>query len=101
MPSSATARLGQRETSLDLLEAIPHLVPASWRLCLLPDHVVRIEAALTVELPVSAVGLVGELSRFLLEAAPFLDVLQESGMDWSAGEADGVSPLDHVRRLPH
>ncbi len=98
VPSSATSMLGQREGALALLHAIPPRLPPCWRLRLLADHVVQIEAGLSLRLPVSAVGLVSELSAFLLAASPFLDVLDEGGMD--RGGCGAVRPWLAYPHLP-
>jgi hypothetical protein len=63
---------------------LPRALPGSWRLSLLPDHRVQLEAGSQVTLPITATDLLVELTRFALDLAPYLDLLDEAGI---AGEA--------------
>ncbi len=80
----STASLGQmhdgRKAALDLVRDLPDAFPANWRVRLAADHSIFMEAWLAVALPVSAVGLVVQMSSYLLHLSPFLDVLDEGGM---------------------
>ena len=69
-----------RDAALDLVRDLPNAFPANWRVRLTPDHSILMEARLAVALPVSAVGLVVQMSSYLLHLAPYLDVLDEGGM---------------------
>lgn len=80
VPSSAgTGDPRLRPSSFQLLHLLPRVVPGRWRVILLPDHRVRLEADADV-LPITATELLIELTRFLLELAPYLDVLDEAGI---------------------
>jgi hypothetical protein len=81
VPSSADPRdSGLRPQSFQLLHLLPHALPGPWRVLLLPDHRVQLEAAYQVTLPITATDLLVELTRFLLELAPYLDLLDEAGI---------------------
>lgn len=75
-----------RSRSFDLVRLLPRAMPASWRVVLLPDHCVRLEAETELRLPVTATDLLAELTRFLLQVAPYLDVLDEAGIAGAAFE---------------
>jgi len=80
VPSTAgVADRGMRPTSFQILHLLPRVLPGRWRLVLLPDHRVRLEAEADI-LPATASELLVELTRFLLELAPYLDVLDEAGI---------------------
>ncbi len=81
VPSTANPRdAGLRTQSFRLLHLLPHALPGPWRVLLLPDHRVQLEADSPVTLPITATDLLVELTRFLLELAPYLDVLDEAGI---------------------
>lgn len=68
-----------RPTGFHLLRLLPRVLPGRWRMVLLPDHRVRLEAEADV-LPITATELLVELTQFLLELASYLDVLDEAGI---------------------
>ncbi len=78
-----------RPSSFQLLRLLPRALPLRWRVVLLPDHRVRLEADAEM-FPITATELVAELTRFLLELAPYLDVLDEAGIA-GAEEAVGTA----------
>lgn len=81
VPSTAgAAEPAVRPDSFSLLRLMSDAFPAAWRLRLLPDHRVRLEADSRLALPIDAVGLLVELTQFLLELAPYLDMFDETGM---------------------
>jgi hypothetical protein len=85
VPSTANRRDSTlRPQSFQLLHLLPRALPGSWRVSLLPDHRVQLEAGSQVTLPITATDLLAELTCFLLELTPYLDLLDESGI---AGEA--------------
>ncbi len=87
VPSTANPRdSGLRAQSFQLLRLLPHALPEPWRVLLLPDHRVQLEADSPVTLPITATDLLVELTRFLLELEPYLDLLNEAGI---AGAAVG------------
>jgi len=86
VPSTAgpTPSAARRASLLDVLRQLPRLLPAGWRLRLMPDHSVVVEAQTELVLPVSAIALVTEMSLFLLSLAPYLDVLDAEGIGAAA-----------------
>jgi hypothetical protein len=69
-----------RPRSFALLHWLGRSAPAGWRLALLADHRVWLEAETPIALPITAVALVTELTRFALHLAPYIDLLDESGL---------------------
>ena len=81
VPSTANPRhSGLRRQSFRLLHLLPRSLPGPWRVALLPDHRVQLEADSSVSLPITATDLLVELTRFLLELAPYLELLDEAGI---------------------
>lgn len=81
VPSSAggTAQASRRD-SFALVRMTARAFPPDWRIGLLPDHRVRLETDAPLALPITASGLLVELTRFLLALAPYLDLFDETGM---------------------
>lgn len=69
----------RRDAVFSALRALPKLLPAPWRVALLPDHHICLLAEEAIALPVSAVGLLTGLSAFLLTLGPYLDLLEGQG----------------------
>lgn len=69
-----------RARSFALLRHLPRTLPENWRVFLLPDHGVRLEAESELALPIKASDLLVELAGFLLRLGPYLDVLEEDGI---------------------
>jgi hypothetical protein len=59
---------------------LPAALPQGWRLRLLPDHRVRLEAVLTLPAAPTATSLVGALVGFALALDPWLDRLESAGL---------------------
>lgn len=76
-----------RRRAFTVLRQLPALLPESWRMRLLADHRIGLEAYLPIALPAGAATLIAELAQFLLMIAPYLDVLDEAGMGAIAGTA--------------
>jgi hypothetical protein len=92
VPSSASPRdSGLRPQSFELLHLLPRAMPEPWRVMLMPDHRVQLEADSQVTLPITATDLLVELTRFLLELAPYLDLLDEAGIGVGSVEAGKVN----------
>jgi hypothetical protein len=60
--------------------ALPRSLPQGWRLTLLPDHRIRLEAEAPLESPPTAISLVAALVRFGLALDPYLDRLEGAGV---------------------
>lgn len=86
-PSSADPQeSGLRTASFQLLRLLPRALPDAWRILLLPDHGVRLEAETQLALPITASDLLVELTGFLLQLGPYLDLLDEAGIAGAALE---------------
>lgn len=81
IPSTATDNIqGTRPQSFAMLHALKREMPGSWQIRLMPDHSARLEVDSDITLPITAIALVTELTRFLLDLAPYLDLLDEAGV---------------------
>ena len=50
---------------------------------LLADHRVWLETEPRIELPITAAGLITEITRFALDLAPYLELMDETGLTLS------------------
>jgi hypothetical protein len=80
---------GQRAGMLAAVGALPKALPPGWRLSLLPDHRLRLEAEEALPAPTTATELVGRLVGFALALDPYLDRLDSAG---AAGLPSAVMP---------
>ena len=80
VPSTAHSAEAPRPRVFHLLRALRHHLPSPWRLRLLADHRVVIEQEGKLALPITATGLVSELTAFALCLAPYADIAEEAGM---------------------
>ncbi|MEJ0018361.1 MAG: hypothetical protein WDN25_17725 [Acetobacteraceae bacterium] len=78
--ASAAADGTLRPRSFTLLHWLENAVPRGWHVGLLADHTVWLKADTLVGMPITAVGLVTEITRFALELAPFLALMDEVGL---------------------
>ncbi len=78
----------QRQRSFATLRAFPRSLPAGWLIRLMPDHQLRMETDTAITLPIAAVALVTDLTQFLLDLAPYLDLLDEIGVAPPSARAD-------------
>jgi hypothetical protein len=69
-----------RPRSFALVRWLEKSVPAAWQVRLLADHRVWLETETRIGLPITAAALITEITRFLLELAPYLDLLDETGL---------------------
>ena len=58
-------------------------MPSDWRVVLLADHRVWLETEPRVELPITAASLITEITRFALDLAPYLELMDETGLTLS------------------
>jgi hypothetical protein len=84
VPSTAggdpARRRERRGAIFDTLQGLQTDAAAPAHLRLLPDHRVTVEGARQVALPASAGDLVTQITCFLLDLAPYLDVLADAGV---------------------
>jgi hypothetical protein len=93
VPSTAGGDAGRnairRARSFDAVRGLGGALRAEWRLSLLADHRIAIEASRDLHLPVSAVDLVTQVTCFLLDLAPYLDWLDEVELGGGAAAGGG------------
>ena len=58
-------------------------MPPDWRVALLADHRVWLETEPRIDLPITAAGLITEITRFALDLAPYLELMDEIGLTLS------------------
>ena len=63
-----------------LLHWLENTVPPAWQVTLLADHRVWLETQARITLPITAAGLITEITHFALELAPYLELLDETGL---------------------
>jgi hypothetical protein len=81
VPSSASVSDEElRPRSFAVSHWLPKSVPPDWRVLLLADHRVWLDAETRIALPITASALITEITRFLLVLAPYLDLLDEDGL---------------------
>ena len=81
VPSTASMPEGVlRPQGFTLLHWLPRYLPPEWRLVLLPDHRVILDAQPAIVFPITVVSLLTQLTCFLLALSPYLDLLDETGI---------------------
>ncbi|MCQ8278741.1 hypothetical protein NFI95_09780 [Acetobacteraceae bacterium KSS8] len=83
IPSTALAP-ERRPDAFALLRFLPTQLPEGWTLSLLADHGLRVAAEYHLALPAVVGELLVPATRFSLELAPYLDVLEEYGVAMEA-----------------
>lgn len=81
--SASTHDTTLRPRSFALLRWLEKDVPAAWRVQLLADHRVWLESDMRIGLPITAVDLIIEITRFALGLGPYLDLMDEIGLTLS------------------
>ena len=75
----STAEPGaDRPAAFAALAGLPRSLPPGWRLGLLPDHRIRLEAEAPLGAPPTATALVAAMVRFALALDPYLDSLEST-----------------------
>ncbi len=82
--SATTPDAALRPRCFALVHRLERIVAPPWRIALLADHRVWLEAGLRIGLPVTAAGLVAEVTCFALDLAPYLELMDEVGLTLSA-----------------
>ncbi len=78
VPSTAETG-GDRDRTFAELAALPRTLPDGWRVKLLPDHRIRVDADTPMDSPPTATRLITAMVRFALELDPYLDRLESAG----------------------
>ena len=81
VPSSASTPDGTlRPRTFALLRWMEKSVPADWHVRLLADHRVWLETERRIAMPITAAALITEITCFVLDLGPHLDLLEEEGL---------------------
>jgi hypothetical protein len=79
IPSSASDP-ATRVACFTMLRNLLAALPNSWNVRLLPDHQPQLEVDSVVALPITVTNLVTELTLFLLQLSPYLDLMDQAGV---------------------
>jgi hypothetical protein len=93
-PTDEAEAMAARKRAFGVLRGLPSSLPTSWHLALLADHRLDLVARVKLSLPVTASDLLTEVTMFLLELSPYLDLLDESGifgLDAAGAEAGNAN----------
>jgi hypothetical protein len=78
--SAGTPDESLRPRSFALLRWLERSTPSTWHVALLADHRVWLETVTPIALPIAAAGLLTEITRFALDLAPYLELMDEVGL---------------------
>ena len=84
IPSTATDP-AIRTACLAVLKGLAGALPDGWTMRMTPDHQPQFAAEMAVGFPITVTDLVTELSSFLVDLSPYLDVLDQAGVSLVAG----------------
>jgi hypothetical protein len=76
-----------RPRSFALVRWLERTMPPSWHVGLTADHRLWMETDTTIGLPITACVLITEITRFALDLAPYLDLMDEIGLTLSDAAA--------------
>ena len=79
IPSTAPEP-SSRLASLRTLRGLAEALPDTWTIRLLPDYQPRLDVETEIELPITVTNLVTELTTFLLALSPYLDLMDQAGV---------------------
>ena len=79
VPSSAEPG-ADRDRAFAALARLPQGLPSGWRLQLLPDHRIRVEAEAQLDSPPTAARLIATMVSFALALDPHLDEMESLGL---------------------
>jgi len=88
----------QRDAVFAALRSLPATLPEGWRTDLLADHRVTMLTATKVEMPTTIISLLTDVTQFLLALGPYLDLLEELGVEPPA--AGAAAPTGMVNTCP-
>ncbi len=71
----------RREEVFTALRSLPANLPEGWQVTLLADHRVVVLSAAKVAMPTTATALLTDVTMFLLALAPYLELLDEIGVE--------------------
>jgi hypothetical protein len=92
IPSTADP-CADRGAAFAAVAAMRPSLPEGWRMHLLPDHRVRVQAMASIASPATATGLVAALVRFALDLDPYLATLEAAGTGWPGSSDSGKAKI--------
>ncbi len=94
----STASVGEasmlRERAFALVRALPAHLPPAWRIGLLADHRIGVEARLGLDIPIAASDLVAGVTSFLLGLGAYFDLLKDAGAGFTVPSADAAGTVN-------
>jgi len=93
---TAAGNAARRAEAFELVRGLMRVVAAEWRVSLLADHRIAVEARRELALPASAVDLLTQVTCFLLDLAPYLDLLDE--VELTGDPSPAPAPGDGTRK---
>ena len=100
IPSTAEAG-ADRATAFETVAALPARPAPGWRLQLLPDHRIRLEAATDTAPAPTATSVIAAMVRFALALDPYLDRLDAASAGRRQAEhLAGIDPVGVADLLP-
>ena len=94
IPSTAEAG-ADRASAFEMVAALPRSLPPGWRLQLLPDHRIRLEAAADTAPAPTATSLIAAMVRFALAMDPYPGPAGRS-LGGTVGQAERLAGIDPV-----
>jgi hypothetical protein len=79
--TAATYDETARPRSFALVRWLSRVVPAGWHLGLTPDHRIWLEVETPIGMPITAAALLTRITCFAMELGPYLDLLDETGVN--------------------
>ena len=79
IPSTATDP-ALRTACLAVLKGLAGALPDGWTLRMTPDHQPQLAAETEIGFPITVTDLVTELTSFLVDLSPYLDLLNQAGI---------------------
>lgn len=80
VPSTADGTPASRAQSFQTLRTAGAAMAPDWQLGLTPDHRVAMMTTRRMDGPITAVGMLGEITGVLLSLGPYLELLEEHGL---------------------
>jgi hypothetical protein len=79
LPSTSKGQ-AQRDAAMAVLRALGRQLPVGWRIHLLADHRIQLDARQHLQWPATAAALLTPIVRLVLQIAPLLDLIDETGL---------------------
>lgn len=79
LPSTSRGQ-ERRASAMPLLRALGRQLPQGWRIHLLADHRIQLDTEQSLHWPATAPALLTPIVRLVLQIAPLLDLIDETGL---------------------